>query len=291
MAVVESGPGDDGETSAEAVADATVARRPDAQVVRAKRVPAPLATVRAASGVARVAWSAVSEVTSWSVGTAVEVTSTVVQRSIEGTPPREVLAEAETEVRAALRRALGMPVPRTTDTEAAPGTLRERGAALLRMSASSAHDDDQDHPAFAGMLAELTPDEARILRFLHLDGPQPSIDIRTGRPRALGSERLGAMLTMIGEHAGLRFPNRIQQYLTNLRRLGLIEHTREPVGNPNRYQVLEAQSSVREVLKRSGFGTKVIYRSVVLTGFGAEFVLRCLSVALDAEDGRAAGSS
>ncbi|WP_039800970.1 Abi-alpha family protein [Nocardia araoensis] len=267
-----------------------IARRPASHITHTdelpRRVTVPLATVRAATGVARVAWTAVTGVTSWSVGTAVGVTSTVVRRSIEGAPPREVLAEAESEVRDAMRKALGMPAAAEPPAQEAVPTLREQGAALLRLSASP-HGEDDNHPAFAGMLAELTPDEARILRFLHLDGPQPSIDIRTGRPRALGSERLGSMLTLIGEHAGLRFPNRIQPYLTNLRRLGLIEHAREPVGNPNRYQLLEAQSPVREMLKRSGFGTKVIYRSVVLTDFGADFVRTCLPVVV--QDGRASG--
>ncbi|WP_280249705.1 Abi-alpha family protein [Nocardia abscessus] len=267
-----------------------IARRPASEIARtdelSRRVTVPVATVRAATGVARVAWTAVTGVTSWGVGTAVGVTSTVVRRSIEGAPPREVLAEAESEVRDAMRKALGLPVAVEPTAQDAVPTLREQGAALLRLSASP-HGEDDNHPAFAGMLAELTPDEARILRFLHLDGPQPSIDIRTGRPRALGSERLGSMLTLIGEHAGLRFPNRIQQYLTNLRRLGLVEHAREPVGNPNRYQLLEAQSPVREMLKRSGFGTKVIYRSVVLTGFGADFVRTCLPVVV--QDGRASG--
>ncbi|MEU7631460.1 Abi-alpha family protein [Nocardia sp. NPDC049220] len=267
-----------------------IARRSASDVVRIDesptRIPVPMATVRAATGVARVAWTAVTGVTAWSVGTAVGVTSTVVRRSIEGAPPREVLAEAESEVRDAMRKALGLPT--TADTPAGNDvpTLREQGAALLRLSAN-AHDEDDNHPAFAGILAELTPDEARLLRFLHLDGPQPSIDIRIGRPRALSAERIGSMLTMIGEHAGLRFPNRIQQYLINLRRLGLVEHAREPIGNPNRYQLLEAQSSVRETLKRSGFGTKVIYRSVLLTDFGRDFVRTCLPAIV--QDGRASG--
>lgn len=294
MAVAKSDPGDDAgdvEHTAEEVAPSTeIARRSGSQVVRhdesSSRVPYPIAGVRAATGVARVAWTAATGMTAWSLGTALGVTSTVVRRSIQGVPPREVLAEAESEVRDRLRQALGFTeAPNEPATQAVP-TLREQGAALLRLSAST-HGDEENHPAFAGMLAELTPDEARILRFLHLDGPQPSIDIRTGRPRGLGAERGGSMLTLVGEQAGLRFPNRIQQYLSNLRRLGLVEHEREPVGNPHRYQLLEAQGPVRELLKRSGFGTKVIYRSVALTGFGADFVRTCLPVAI--QDHRAAG--
>ncbi|MFI6040258.1 Abi-alpha family protein [Nocardia sp. NPDC051321] len=292
MAVAKSGDdaGDVEHTAGEVAPSTELARRSGSQVVRhnesPSRVPYPVAGVRAATGVAKVALTAATGMTAWSLGTALGVTSTVVRRSIQGVPPREVLAEAESEVRDRLRQALGFTeAPNEPAAQAVP-TLREQGAALLRLSAST-HGDDENHPAFAGMLAELTPDEARILRFLHLDGPQPSIDIRTGRPRALGAERVGSMLTLVGEQAGLRFPNRIQQYLTNLRRLGLVEHEREPVGNPHRYQLLEAQGPVRELLKRAGFGTKVIYRSVALTGFGADFVRTCLPVTI--QDHRAAG--
>ncbi|MEU2252857.1 Abi-alpha family protein [Nocardia xishanensis] len=252
-----------------------------------RRVPSPRETVRAASGVAKVAFTAASEVTAWTVDTALGVTGTVVKGSIAGVPPREVLAEAEAEVRDALRRALGLPAATPERTDPAVPTLREQGAALLRLSASTHAEASEIHPAFAGMLAELTPDEARILRFLHVDGPQPSIDIRVGRPRALGAERYLSGLTLIGEQAGLRFPNRVPQYLTNLRRLGLIEFAKEPVDNPNRYQLLEAQSPVRELLKRSGFGTKVHYRSIVLTTFGTDFVQTCLPVVTE---GRAESS-
>ncbi|MFC8045904.1 Abi-alpha family protein [Nocardia sp. NPDC057353] len=263
-------------------------RREIALSGQAKRIVpiTPRETVRAATGVARVAWTAASEVTTWTVDTALGVTSTVVRGSMAGNPPREVLAEAESEVRERLRRVLGV------DAEHAGGdgvpTLREQGAALLRLSASTSAEPTEIHPAFARILAELTPDEARVLRFLHLDGPQPAIDIRLGRPRTLGSDRKITGITVLGEHAGLRFPNRIQQYQTNLRRLGLIEFDREPVGNPNRYQIIEAQAAVRDLLKRSGRGAKVQYRSVLLSGFGTDFVRTCLPVVVD---GRTAESS
>ncbi|RBO92862.1 uncharacterized protein DUF4393 [Nocardia puris] len=249
-----------------------------------RRVPSPRQTVRAAGGVAKVALTAASEVTSWTVDTALGVTGTVVKGSMAGVPPREVLAEAEAEVRDAVRRALGLPPQSALRADPAVPTLREQGAELLRLSSSPRGDGSEIHPAFAGMLAELTPDEARILRFVHVDGPQPSIDIRVGRPRALGADRYLSGLTLIGDQAGLRFPNRVPQYLTNLRRLGLIEFAREPVDNPNRYQLLEAQSPVRELLKRSGFGTKVMYRSIVLTTFGTDFVQTCLPVVTEGRE-------
>ncbi|MEV0686002.1 Abi-alpha family protein [Nocardia sp. NPDC050378] len=263
---------DDGPPSTELVRRSVPS--PDAR--RGVLPVSPVRTARAATGVARVAITAASGMTMWTLDTALGVTVTVLRGSIAGTPPAEVLADAQTEVRDRLRNALGLP--QSGEQHGGPGmpTLREQGAELLRLSASTHAVAPDSHPAYPGILAEITPDEARILRFLHVDGPQPSIDVRTGRQRAFGGERLISGLTMLGEHAGLRFPNRVPQYLPNLRRLGLIESTREPVGNPSRYQLIEAQEQVREALKRASFGTKVSYRSIVLTEFGADFVQTCL---------------
>src|SRR5438093_1539164 len=60
--------------------------------------------------------------------------------------------------------------------------LRERGAELLRRSADVDLDDEEAHPAYARMLSELAPDEARILRLLVIEGPQPAVDVRTSGP-------------------------------------------------------------------------------------------------------------
>src|SRR5207245_1428100 len=56
--------------------------------------------------------------------------------------------------------------------------LRARGAQLLSDSADVWFEDDT-HPAYARILEELSPDEARILRFLAIEGPQPAVDVRT----------------------------------------------------------------------------------------------------------------
>ncbi len=273
-------PGDPGHPGGELSPRPQAAPVPRSRRVSLVKIPrvkiiSPLQTARTAGGVAKVALTAAGEVAAWSVDTAIGVTGTVVKGSMSGMPAREVLAEAEAEVRDAVRRALRLPPSPDTDAPGLP-TLREQGAALLRLSASADPDQADIHPAYAGMLAELTPDEARILRLLYRDGPQPAIDIRIGRPRGLGAERRVDGLCVIGDHAGLRFPNRVPQYLTNLRRLVLIEMAKEPVDNPNRYQLIEVQAPVRELLKRSGFGTKVHYRSIVITPFGEDFVRTCL---------------
>ncbi|MBF6178389.1 Uncharacterised protein [Nocardia otitidiscaviarum] len=241
-------------------------------------VPEPerTSTVRTTTGVVRVAWSALTEVTAWGVGTALGVTGTVLRGSMSGHPPRTILTEAGAQVRDSLRQALGVhptPGPEPVPDTATVTALRARGAELLRQSADL-HGAEESHPAYARILGELAPDEARIVRFLYLDGPQPAMDIRVSR--TAGTR--GGWFNLLGEDAGLRYPNRTDEYLTNLRRLGLIDLGREPLGNPNRYQLLEALPEARKLLKRTGFGTKVLYRTIELTSFGGGFVRTCLPI-------------
>ena len=155
--------------------------------------------------------------------------------------------------------------------------MQRRGDELLRRS-NDVHVVEDTHPAFARILSEITPDEARILRFLYLDGPQPSIDVRTNRPLGIGSELVAGGLNMIGEHAGCRNVDQIHQYLTNLARLGLIEFSKEQVTNPQRYQVVEAQPKVTEAMKRAGRMPKAVHRSIHLNEFGRTFCEACLPV-------------
>jgi hypothetical protein len=154
--------------------------------------------------------------------------------------------------------------------------LREQGAELLRQSAD-VYSDQSAHPAYARILEELAPDEARILRLLAERGPQPSVDVRSVQLLGLGSQSVAEGLNMIGPQAGCRHPERVPSYLNNLYRLGLIWFSKEPVEDSIAYQVLEAQPPVLEAIKGTP-RTKTIQRSILLTPFGKDFCEVCLPV-------------
>lgn len=153
---------------------------------------------------------------------------------------------------------------RSDDT---PEALRRRGAALLERS-RDVWVEEQGHPAYARILDELAPDEARILLLLLEGGPQPSIDIRTGG--LVGSQLVAPGLSMIGSRAGVRYPERVPAYLNNLFRLGLVWFSKEALRDSTEYQVLEAQPDVLEAQHSVKFA-KVVRRSVHLTPFGEGF--------------------
>jgi Abortive infection alpha len=228
-------------------------------------------------GLIRVATTASWKAFAWTVSSTVNVGTTIVKRTMSGEPPAVVLQEISAELRSAAREALGLKEEPAPNGARPKDDLRAMGESLLRRSAD-VHVTEEGHPAYARILSELTPDEARILRHLFLNGPQPAIDVRTNRPLGIGSELIAGGLNMIAEHAGCRHVDRISPYLTNLNRLGLIEFSKEQVENPNRYQLVEAQPKVAAVLKRAGRAPKIVRRSIHLNDFGRDFVTSCMPV-------------
>jgi len=154
-------------------------------------------------------------------------------------------------------------------------SLRERGDDLLRRS-RDVWSKEESHPAYARILDDLAPDEARILLLLLRGGPQPSIDVRTGGPVGLVSSALVAPgMSMIGARSGCRYLEEVPAYLNNLFRLGLIWFSREQVEDPMEYQVVEAQPDVLKAMHSVRF-PKVVRRSIHLTPFGLGFCRACL---------------
>jgi hypothetical protein len=241
--------------------------------------------LRGAAGLAQVAMTSSWNLVRWTANASVSGTNYVVQRAVAGESAAVIMQEAAQDLRSAAWRALGIMGavdPRGSSAiekrnGASSEELQRRGDELLRRS-NDVHVVEDTHPAFARILSEITPDEARVLRFLYLDGPQPAIDVRTNRPLGIGSELVAGGLNMIGEHAGCRNVDQIHQYLTNLARLGLIEFSKEQVTNPQRYQVVEAQPKVTEAVKRAGRMPKAVHRSIHLNEFGRTFCQACLPV-------------
>ena len=90
-----------------------------------------------------------------------------------------------------------------------------------------------------------------------------------------GTQLVAPGLSMIGAEAGCRYTDRVPAYLNNLYRLGLIWFSREPLEDPLRYQVLEAQPEVLEAMRKPG-RAKTVRRSIHLTPFGEDFCETCL---------------
>ena len=162
------------------------------------------------------------------------------------------------------------PAPHVVEPAEPVNPLHEAGRDLLRRS-RDVWSEDRGHPAYARIIEELAPDEARILLLLLRGGPQATVDVRTGGViGAVSSSLVQANLNMIGPLAGCRYVDRVPSYLHNLERLGLIWFSSETLRDPEEYQVLEAQPDVLEAM-HSVRRAKVVRRSIHLTPFGEDF--------------------
>ncbi|MGH3761998.1 Abi-alpha family protein [Actinophytocola sp.] len=232
--------------------------------------------LREGAGLLRIAASAGWSTAQWVVHTTVHTGSRVVRGLASGESPVKIAGELGTELRDAARSVVDPPAtePRPTEHQSSVAELRARGAELLRRSAD-VHFVEDMHPAYDRILGELTPDEARILRFLSKEGPQPTVDVRTSRPLGIGSVLIEAGLSMIGRQAGVRNLSRTNAYLNNLFRLGLVWFSREEV-EPSRYQVVEVQPEVQAAMAKAGRAPRTVRRSIHLTPFGEDFCHTCL---------------
>ena len=256
----------------------------------------------AAPGLLRVAGAAWWRTATWTAGASLHATARLAKAATSGESAAELIESVGQGAREQARRLLGvtdieervrgvsdrmlstssraeetaarLEAVQLSEDERTRADLRDRGAALLVRSADVAL-EPQTHPAYARILSELSPDEARILRLLAEQGPQASVDVRTGRPLNVGSELIAPGLSMIGPKAGCRELDRVPADLNNLYRLGLVWFSREPVRENSEYQVLEVQPDVLAAIRAAG-RAKTIRRSIHLTPFGADFCATCL---------------
>jgi len=148
--------------------------------------------------------------------------------------------------------------------------LRRRGTRLLELSADVDH-EEPFHPAYVRVLEQLSADEARILRLLGTEGPQPALDVYDRGFLPVGGGTLVTDgLTMLDIDAGLRYAERSNVYLDNLERLGLLEFEDDPLENLEQYRVLQAQPNVERAEERARRPTTG-RRSVRLTAMGIDF--------------------
>lgn len=135
------------------------------------------------------------------------------------------------------------------------------------------------HPAFAEILKQLTPDEARILRFLPRVGlAEPVLNVTYDVPEA-GRFILLRFASMIGEDAACQRPDFTPAYIDNLCRLGL---TSVPEGRGLfelwRYDRIRGSQKVQLALRRAPSESKTgfEYRHFGITNLGDDFRRACI---------------
>ncbi len=256
----------------------------DADVVDERGMSLESQLIATAPALARVAGGVWWRAAKWGVAASARAGRRVARAAADPLLPGSALDDLVEELRGYARDLLGisdleqrvaqlMPTSRQARLPER-AALRARGARLLRASAEL-DGDDPIHPAFARILTELAPDEARILRLLTSEGPRAAVDVRAANLIGVGSQLVAGGFSMIGPEAGVRHRERVHAYLNNLERLGLVWFSHEPIDDPVAYQVLEAQPEVMEAMGRAS-RARTVQRSIKLTPFGEDFCGVCL---------------
>lgn len=148
--------------------------------------------------------------------------------------------------------------------------VRRRFEALL----DPERDSGSHGTTLASIVTQLTPDEARILRYLHDTGQSPIVDAYAVPTLGRGSTLLAETLSVIVERAGGDHADLGPALLANLHRLGLVKISRRELAGHGDYQLIEAGPEFEEAERKAkdelGQRIKAVRRSVRLTPLGRE---------------------
>ncbi len=159
--------------------------------------------------------------------------------------------------------------------------LSEMFVTLLANSMDKDH-VQKAHPSFVNVIAELSPDEAKLVKMIASADILPKLDIKLEHKGADGKTSgytyPSINFTLLGSKAGLAYPDLTPSYLSNLERLNIISC---PVGSmessysdKTHYEEIEAHPFLEEIrteYKDQG-EIKIEQRYIRITDFGKLFM-------------------
>lgn len=160
--------------------------------------------------------------------------------------------------------------------------LREMYANLLANSMNKVVKNGV-HPGFVEIIKQLSPDEAKILKYLAQNKTVPTITLRYNNEKGEGFEVV-KNFSNIGELSNCDNPLAINQYFDNLIRLGLLrKSTLSSLSEKSLYEPLKHHPHIQVYansdIERPGPYNKVHFNEeyMELTAFGESFCNICLS--------------
>jgi hypothetical protein len=136
------------------------------------------------------------------------------------------------------------------------------------------------HPSFVDMIKNMSPDEARIMRFFATHGDQPIINIKlivNDQGHFLTPHR---HVSLIGLKAQCEYPPLTSNYLDNLARLGLIDIPDKFLTRDDLYTEIEENPQIKlikeSLSKKESFKVEIEKLKVELTDLGKQFIRSCV---------------
>ena len=140
------------------------------------------------------------------------------------------------------------------------------------------------HPAFVELIKQLSPDEAKILRYIYGKRKIPILSVRHTNEKGVGKSVL-VNFSDVGFSVGCEKPEDVRKYFDNLMRLGLINKSDKgrKLANNRKYDELIHHPIVVNISKLSddemsaGMNSVKYYRRYMeITEFGRSFCSICL---------------
>ncbi len=137
------------------------------------------------------------------------------------------------------------------------------------------------HPSFVDMIKNMSPDEARIMKYLATSGSQPLVDIRLNIKEGGGFIVAHRHLSLIGLKSGCQHVPLAATYLDNLERLGLIEMPNgHRIKAEEPYSEIEENAQITELLAQlrsdESHTVEIIKIKLDLTDLGRQFIRTCV---------------
>ncbi len=137
------------------------------------------------------------------------------------------------------------------------------------------------HPSFVDMIKNMSPDEARIMRFLATATSQPLVNIKAIDKQDGGFQIVHRHLSLIGLKSSCQHVPLAGTYLDNLVRLGLIEiPSMRRIKSDEPYKEIEHFPEVKQILddlrKSETHTIEVEKLKLEVTDLGKQFIRTCV---------------
>jgi hypothetical protein len=150
--------------------------------------------------------------------------------------------------------------------------------ALLRRSLAQSTAAGR-YELFRTLLAQLLPDEARIMAALGDGSTSPLVHVETRSLAPGPGTPLLENASLVGRTAAVTIPQLTPTYVSHLQSLGLVESGPEDPGLAEEYEVLMAEAVVREALTRGAqngfFPPRTVRRTLRLSPLGRQLWEAC----------------
>jgi hypothetical protein len=132
---------------------------------------------------------------------------------------------------------------------------------------------------YMGLLNQLVPDEARILVALSGDRAAAVVHIVPRSARSASVAPLLVNASSVGRSAGVVLVSLVPTYVTHLLQLGLVELGAEDDALELDYELLLAETTVRQALvegRRAGrFAPRIVRQTLRLSELGRDLLVAC----------------